>query len=172
MDNSHLEISKTQHYYEIACQANSQAQEYAKKRIGRLPAGTNEIEELLSYSKVVYNQSTIAVVFSAMTLESFINEYSIKSLPKNIFKNHLDKLSLLSKFIITPKLNGGSEMNTDCQEYQDLNWLIKLRNDLVHFKFKSYDVQMLTKDIINKNYIWEEHSERAVNCINCYNYID
>jgi hypothetical protein len=76
----------------------------------------------------------ITVIFAALTLEAFINNYGIEVSSRNRFDKYLDKLDFVSKWLILPKLNTGKELNTDHQAFQNLQNLCALRNKLVHPK--------------------------------------
>jgi hypothetical protein len=55
-------------------------------------------------------------------------------LPKSYFLDHLDKLDVFSKWVVVPRIAAGSQLKKSDQAMQDLRWLIKERNRLVHFK--------------------------------------
>ena len=82
---------------------------------------------------------TTAIVFQAMAVEAFINEYIYKRLGKSYFES-IDKLSPLDKILIACKMITGKDFPKDRQAYALLKQIIKLRNDLVHFKAKEIDI--------------------------------
>jgi hypothetical protein len=60
-------------------------------------ASNDEIEEIVS----------IVIVFSAPTLEAYINPYGITRISGNYFSKYLDRLSVAAKWIIIPKVVTG-----------------------------------------------------------------
>jgi len=99
-----------------------------------------------------------------MAIEAFINEFGITNFSGSYFKNHLDKLSLMSKLVIIPKLAKKTELDSDSQLFQDVKWLIEFRNQLVHFRSKRRNITEIdmTNPMSQKDFVMEEHSERAV----------
>ncbi|WP_143046361.1 hypothetical protein [Trichormus sp. NMC-1] len=86
-----------------------------------------------SYSE--FSESAItSIIFSGLTVESFINYYGISRLSKNEFDNYLDKLDLLSKWIVIPKFVTGNSIDTGSHAISLLKQLIRSRNKLVHYK--------------------------------------
>lgn len=61
----------------------------------------------------------VAIVFSAFTLEAYINNYAAR---KGL-KRHLDSLSFLEKWVEIPKLSTGKEFSKDQQCYSLLEEL-------------------------------------------------
>ncbi|WP_414755645.1 hypothetical protein [Anabaena sp. CCY 9910] len=86
-----------------------------------------------SYSELV-EDSISSIIFSGLTVESFINYYGITRLSKSQFDNYLDKLDLLSKWIVIPKFITGKSIDTGSQSIEFLTKLIQSRNKLVHYK--------------------------------------
>jgi len=76
----------------------------------------------------------IVIIFSALTVESYINYYATTRLSKSYLKNYLDRLDILSKWIVIPRVITGKQLHPGSKPIQDLSWLIKLRNELAHFK--------------------------------------
>lgn len=83
--------------------------------------------------------STIITVFSALCLESLINDYGIIKTSSSYFKNYLDKLDTVSKWVIIPKVIMGKSISTDGDAFQLLKDLYSKRNRLVHPKSKIFD---------------------------------
>lgn len=95
-----------------------------------------DIKEELGYFKQMEQSSTISIIFSALTVESFINYYGILKLTRSYFEKHLDKLSVENKWVIVPRLVNNKEISSGSHSMELLNDLIKARNKLVHFKYK------------------------------------
>ena len=92
-----------------------------------------EIESEITYSFL------IVVTFSAMCLESFIYDYAATFLTDSYVQNYIDKLDVISKWVIVPRLIAGKEISRDKQAFQLLKETIKVRNDFVHSKSKAWN---------------------------------
>lgn len=76
-----------------------------------------------------------AVMFSAFTVESYINYYLIRKGSSNHFKQYLESLGPMQKWVIAPALfNEGRTLDPGKQPLQALGDLIRVRNNLVHAK--------------------------------------
>ena len=89
------------------------------------------VTKILFKSKEHFMQS---IVFSAMCLEAFIYDYAANNFTDTYAKKYLDKLDIASKWVIIPKMITGKDFPTDSQAFQDLQRLIKERNNIVHSK--------------------------------------
>ena len=87
----------------------------------------------------------IPIVFGAMCLEAFIYDYGANHISGKYMKEHLDKLSIPSKFLVVSKLVTGKQFPTDSQAYEGLVKLKEDRNSLVHFKSKHFSDSQLTE---------------------------
>jgi len=103
----------------------------------------------------------IVVVFCAISLEAYINHYAISHLSKNYFKTYLDKLELLSKWVIIPRITTGTQLDTGSSALQDLSWLITLRNKLVHYKSRKIEI----KEIKETDFLWGDDGRRAIETV-------
>lgn len=74
------------------------------------------------------------IVIAAMCLEAAIYDYAAWHLHDNYVKNHLDRLSLLSKWLVIPRLITQRELRVGRPAYEKLKRLIDARNALVHSK--------------------------------------
>ena len=120
-----------------------------------------DVDILASKNDEIGQLAIIVVVFSALTLEAYINHYGITRLSKNYFSNYLDKLDLVAKWIIIPKVVIGKQLDPGSMAMKDLNWLVTRRNKLVHYKSKKVDV----KNIQSSDFLWYEDAARAVQAI-------
>ncbi|WP_413176224.1 hypothetical protein [Anabaena azotica] len=91
-----------------------------------------------AYYEFLENAIT-SIIFSGLTVESFINYYGTTRLSKNKFNTYLDKLDLLSKWIVVPKFITGQEISTDSQALELLKKLVSSRNKLIHYKSSQTD---------------------------------
>jgi len=82
---------------------------------------------------------SITVVYAAMCLEAFINDYCVTKRSGNYFKKHVDKLSPVSKWVVVPKLVTGKEIPSTSQAIEYIRELYNQRNAFVHPKSKTID---------------------------------
>ena len=75
-----------------------------------------------------------AVTFGAMCLEAFIYDYAAHNFSDAYVKNYIDKLDLVSKWVIIPRLILGRDFPRDAKAFEYLVKLVKYRNELVHAK--------------------------------------
>jgi len=103
----------------------------------------------------------VTVVFSAMTIESYINEYGIDNFSSSYFNNYLDKLDIKSKWVTYPKLVTGKQIDTNSQTFELLGKLIALRNRLVHDRTRKKRIC----DLNESNWVTESEAKEAVNTV-------
>jgi len=89
---------------------------------------------IISLIRQKYNHLIKAVTFGAMCLESFIYDYAANSFSDTYVRKYLDKLELVSKWVVIPRLTTGKDFPRESKAFEDLRRLIKERNDLVHAK--------------------------------------
>jgi hypothetical protein len=84
-----------------------------------------------------------AYIIATATVEAFLNEMFLSPAMRGFFKNisddtsfweWLEKIELPNKLILVPKLFLGQTFLTNEQPYQDMKKLIRLRNELIHYK--------------------------------------
>lgn len=138
-------------YYQIA---RERAERYHQRdaEYAALEAGPVDDEELSEFSRRMeecYEEreqsAVVAITFSGMALEAFFYDYGAEELADAFVQEHLDKLDLKSKFLILPRLICGKSPDKSKPVYQSLGRLVRLRNDLVHFKSKPFQVHELDK---------------------------
>jgi hypothetical protein len=103
----------------------------------------------------------IVVIFCATSLEAYINHYAISHLSKNYVKTYLDKLDLLSKWVVIPRITTGTQLDAGSSALQDLSWLITLRNKLVHYKSRKIDIDNIKKT----DFLWGDDAKRAIETV-------
>jgi hypothetical protein len=91
-------------------------------------------EEIFETEKELAKLSIIVIVFSAMATEAYIYDYAARHLGDNFVKAHLDKLDVISKWVIIPELITGKEMPRHENWRERLAKLIKVRNSIIHHK--------------------------------------
>lgn len=74
------------------------------------------------------------IVFSAMSCEAAIFDLAAIQLGDDYASKYLDKLDLVSKWVVVPPLICGRSMNVDGPAINALRELTRLRNALVHHK--------------------------------------
>lgn|GEM_PF-4886522 len=83
-----------------------------------------------------------AYIFTAITLESIINEFIWMNASDMSSAKHLvaeiQDLEIRRKYILVPLLFGVETYDKGAQPFQDFEALIRLRNDLVHYRMKDY----------------------------------
>lgn len=106
-------------------------------------------------------KSIITVVFSAMCLEAFINDYAAACLGDPDFYDNFDKLSTISKLQLIAKFIWKDDLDKSQAYYCRLKRLFKERDAIVHSKSHLAKYQGLTEDEF-KQYV-SQKLERADN---------
>lgn len=138
-------------YYKIAseCEAEYWMQDSELQRLKNAPIAEEEIEENLYAQAQAYEKreraAVIAITFAAMSLEAFFFDYAADALGDKLVEEHLDKLDLKSRFVVYPRLVAGKKLDKGAQAYEQLSTLQKIRNKLVHFKSRSFDLSDVHK---------------------------
>ena len=84
----------------------------------------------------IYRNYITSFLYISMFLESYIFNYGARRLGDNFIKDHLDKLDIISKWIVIPKLITGYEIDKTKKSFEILKKLVQNRNKLVHHKTK------------------------------------
>jgi len=123
-------------------------------------SSVNEHVEFLLQSK---RYAIIAIIFSAFTLEAYINNYAAR---KGLEK-HLKGLGFVNKWVEIPKLATGKEFPKDSKCFSFLEELKKSRNELVHSKSKTLELENQgdVKRIGDDAYSLVASAEKAVETI-------
>lgn len=170
-DDSKNEFIFSNHttYFSIAYHNCNLASDLASKRkdisssLGLGKKLTEEDYQTGCREKALGDASIIAVIFSALTLEAFINHYAIINFSKSYLEKHLDKLNTPSKFLIIPKLIKGKELDVSHTYFKSLNELFTLRNQLVHYKSKK--IKLLDFMEHKEPYINEKYAQKAIQTV-------
>jgi len=102
------------------------------------------------------------IVFSHLFLEAVIFDYGATNFSDSYIKKYIDKLDILAKWVVIPRLVTGNPFPTDSQAYELLQKLVKARNGLVHFKTKKLSGKNLLEDM-------ESMIERKISVSECFN---
>ena len=89
---------------------------------------------LMLFEDKIGKTAIITVVFVAMAIEAYIYDYAARHLSDDFVKNYIDKLDLVSKWVIIPRLITGNELPRNHQWFGLLKDLVKQRNSIVHHK--------------------------------------
>jgi hypothetical protein len=136
-------------------------------------ASSGEVLEWVNISNKISKHSRIVIIFCALSLEAYINDYAINRTSKSYLKNYLDKLDLYSKWVVIPRLLTGSQLDTAAQPMQDLDWLIKQRNKLVHFKTEMVEAgKVITKMGVYNEQVAQKALDTVKNAVLALHKID
>ena len=107
-----------------------------------------------------------AYIIAVAAIEAFVNEVFLEnSAAKSIFpqsplwnlpQEWLDKTDLRIKLILVPQLLLGKSFSRGTQPYQGIAQLIKVRNDLVHYKVPSRSPKYV-KDFVQRGIALASH---------------
>ena len=82
-----------------------------------------------------------AIVFSAMSFEAAIYDFASVHLGDDYVRDHLDRLDVLSKWLVVLRFVTGVELPKGEAPYGALKSLVFERNRLVHSKSESFDFE-------------------------------
>ncbi len=158
-----LEVTLTKHaeFYRIAREGLRRATTLRRlhdRRQHKKELTDNDTEYLAKMNGLIELASIVAVVFSALALEAFINQYASEKLSKSYFDNYLDKADLTSKWIVIPRLILGQQIHTGSRGLNSLRWLVRKRNELVHYKSKVKTISQLD------SHDWVEIEDAVKSC--------
>lgn len=146
-------FSKAPEYFDI-CRGHSEKYKQYQEEQFKVNANSKQFSKLQFQLNKFW---PIATAFGVMCLESFIYDYAAHNFTDSFSKKYLDKLDLLSKWVVIPRLVINKEFPTNSQAFQYLNALIKERNSLiVHPKSKP-----LFDDDKLRNYVQKASSGQA-----------
>jgi hypothetical protein len=123
-------------------------------------------KEMKQSSLLQYELETsklIAVVFGVMALENFIYLYASDALRHDFCNKYLDKLDLVSKWIVFPKLVTSKEIDPYSEAINQLHELVKVRNRLVHAKAAVY-TDFEPDNIVHIGMQWEGKEKAILKC--------
>jgi len=151
-------------YYEIASNAYRKTKELTKKRDsiqGKVELSDDDAAMIADINEEISKNAITVIIFSAFLLEAYINDYAIRRISKGYLEKYLDKLNLLSKWIVIPRVVTGKQLDTGSEAIQDLSWLISQRNKLAHYKSETVGVEEITES----HFVWEYDAERAIHTV-------
>ena len=167
-DASDLLITLQNHktFYSVACLAYQDVQRLLREReayrervAAQARMWTEDDDDQLAVTEAAIQRcAMVTVVFSALALEAFINDYGIERFSRSFFDKYLDRLHPVAKWIILPNLVTGRRPRTDTEGFERLRALFVLRNHLVHFKTVTKRVSKIT----DKDHLTEHHARDAI----------
>lgn len=155
-------------YYPIIVQENLKKLSELEVELNKLKQRTAHSEEEalffandeLPIIREIDKCSLIAIVFSALAVEAYIYDYGARKFSDTFIQKYLDKLDVISKWVVIPQLATGQELSRDSQAFELLKKLIRERNNIIHYKSSDIDPEklpLLVED--NENYLLERAKE-------------
>ena len=142
-----VDLSNHRTFFSIAINNFSQLKILITERNSRAKKhniSDDDIDFICEKNDAIRRYAMKTIVFSIMSIESFINNYGIENFSRSYFDNYLDKLDIKSKWVIYPRLVTGKQIDTDSQAFELLGKTIALRNRLVHDKARKKAVSKIT----------------------------
>lgn len=98
----------------------------------------NSMYEEAEIESILPDFTILCIVFGALYLKAFINDYAFRKLDRKLFE-YVDKLDLVGKWLVVPELAVGKKFPKELHVFELLKKIVKNRNKLVHFKIDSFD---------------------------------
>ena len=143
--------------YNFANQHMKSARMFAKQ--AESIENTNQGQEFGPFFEEIRTLVSSTVIMSVCALEANINEHLMqgKALSKNFSDDQktsilgkIEKLSILDKYQLGLLLNNKDEFNFATEPFESLQYLIKFRNMMVHYKSESDPDLEYSKRLENK----------------------
>jgi hypothetical protein len=154
-------ITRHKTFWVIAHEHHNYLSRWVAERQAQKVKTDQDVDFVCRKNAQIQRSAMVSVIFSALTLEAFINDYGISNFPKAFFDKHLDRLSPVTKWIIIPKLKGGHQLEPTGPAIRKLGALFKQRDKLVHHKTVTTPVS----EAFNKHWLDEKHSEEALSTV-------
>lgn len=124
--------------YQQLLALESQQQAANKMLVKSMPDDKEQLEfDLMRLQDEATQCAVIAIVFSAIAVESYIYDYASRNLSDAFVQNYLDKLDPVSKWVIIPRLVTGKDLPREHRWFELLKQLIQQRNTIIHHKSSS-----------------------------------
>lgn len=94
--------------------------------------------ELMRVGFQMLRHASTAVVFFVLAMEAYINYYAVMRLGKKYTEQHIDRLDLVSKWVIVPHLALGRRVLPEGETLTNLRKVVRLRNQIAHPKAGPY----------------------------------
>ena len=162
------EFNYYEDFFHVAIDTNKEIVKL-EKELNQLQVNTSKsekasddfVDKVAEKNDRIGRLALIVVIFCATSLEAYINHYAISNLSKNYLKTYLDKLDLLSKWVVIPRIITGTQLDAGSKALQELSWLITLRNKLVHYKSRKIEIT----DIKETDFLWGNDAKRAIETV-------
>jgi len=86
------------------------------------------------FHQTAEGKAVVVVVFTVTFLEAYVQNYASRRLGGAFSEKHLDKLDVVSKWLIVPQLVTLEKVNSDHPGIELLRDLVRARNAIVHSK--------------------------------------
>lgn len=162
LEDTEITLENHTTFYAIAYRQHEEVKRLAEER-DRRPVKTDADADFnAEMNSRIQRSAMVVVVFSALTLEAFINHYGIERFSAGFFDDHLDRLGPVSKWVVIPRLTVGRELDRGGESFTLLTQLFRLRNKLVHYKMRKKKIRDLREE---EDWVTEMHAEEAVRAV-------
>lgn len=148
-------------YFSIAHKAYSEAKKLEIERLAIQKANSDAHDLVAEKNDAIEGFTIVVILFCALSAEAYINDYGIENFSKNYFTKYLDKLDLISKWIMLPRIITGRQLDPGSKPMQDLLWLTRLRNKLTHSKSRKIPIDKIEES----DFFWIEDAEKSLGTI-------
>ena len=98
------------------------------------------------YSDSFFKDYHVIIVFSAMAIEAFINDYLAVCFSDELYYENFDKLNIMQKIEIMFSVIWEDNFDKSKSLYNYLHDLLKRRNSFVHSKSNKFDEEWVSKN--------------------------
>lgn len=159
-DNTSLHVQVAREASRRASATRDEAIAYRDGHLAEAPEKL--VEGWIRPLEAASRDGAVAVVFSGMAIESFVNALGARELSGAYFKNYLDKLDLTAKWVVVPALTGNTPLDRDGQLFERLKRLVRDRNALVHSKYREFDGASAMLDFAERACDYVEQGQNAI----------
>jgi hypothetical protein len=137
-----------------------------------VPVSPPELEfELASLEDSLAKHASIVIVFSAIAIESYIYDYAARHLSDSFVQDYLDKLDVIGKLVVIPRLITGKELHRNRKWFSLIKNIVKARNLIVHSKsstppFTVEGAHRYLEKIKNTDELFLQSARHAVELLN------
>lgn len=109
-----------------------------------------EQEAIDKLDKCLLKETIKSIIFLGAFLESYFFDYAASALGQRYTENFIEKIDLISKIVLIPKLVTGKEISRELNYWPGIKELIKWRNKIIHNKTKDA-IEFLKNNKDNKS---------------------
>lgn len=137
----------------VALEPRKRALEADLKNANLLDDKTALEFNLMSIDNELVKLASITIVFATIAIEAHIYDFAARHLSDSFVKKYVDKLDLVSKWVIIPKLITGKELPRGGEWFQLLKNLVRERNSIIHSKTSDapYTIKEVQKYLEKRN---------------------